>query len=519
MKKGVIFALILLLFSSIVYADDFNLQVSVDKKEVTLTWNNIFYEEESDSDSEGNAPGEPPGVTNHLECLGNMCTKVEGVGENGCETEGQQCGLPPNHLECLGNMCTKVEGEGENGCETENEACGLIYPACETNEGCNEGEECVENTCKAAGTGGTGGAVYSITGASFLSNIFEKITHFFKSLFGVKPVGKLIGNEKYIINKYDIGGAEIPIGEIHALSCDQQCIYTYTEPVDGTYSYSVLPIGGSGNNEMSDRIGPIEILIVEVPVSPITTNNTTNNTTENQPECVSNEDCSDDKSCIDGVCIETIVPDNEPEVECTSNEDCGSGEACTENVCVCIIGSENTRLCTFDLGICQKPGTQARTCIAGVSGNLVWGDFGYCEIEPECNTGAECESNLCDLDIHSCLPSNFEDAETSCEDGLDNDCDGDSDCDDEDCNLDDYCIVDISESETGETEPPTSGESNENAGSSSSGSRTPGVAGGETSYQTPQKSGLSLTTWMIILIILLIIGVVLIYFYVFKFKK
>src|SRR3989344_7745251 len=47
MKKiGIIFIMVMFfLFGLVVFANDFNLQASVENNEVTLTWNNIFYEE------------------------------------------------------------------------------------------------------------------------------------------------------------------------------------------------------------------------------------------------------------------------------------------------------------------------------------------------------------------------------------------------------------------------------------------------------------------------------------------
>src|SRR3989344_2246399 len=46
MKKRFIFVFLLFVsFISIVFASDFNLQASVENNEVTLIWNNIFYEE------------------------------------------------------------------------------------------------------------------------------------------------------------------------------------------------------------------------------------------------------------------------------------------------------------------------------------------------------------------------------------------------------------------------------------------------------------------------------------------
>ncbi|MEK6829906.1 MAG: hypothetical protein AABY15_07335, partial [Nanoarchaeota archaeon] len=258
-------------------------------------------------------------------------------------------------------------------------------------------------------------------------------------------------------------------------------------------------------------------------------------------ECSETLSCADsNKKCVNNVCVLKIV--NPPVVQNNTNQ---TNPGNNTNTVICVNGAVGTQACLFDIGICQKQGVKK-----GICQNNALGNFGECEPIEKCNIGSDCESGICDMDIHSCLPVEFEgseNGEVSCEDSLDNDCDGVSDCEDEDCD----CFIPNDNADNLDTNPsspnsPSSGGSSggqnnnnlqrqqdiprniEYTDSSREGLNELGnerdVSGrfqddtvGNT--QSSKKEGSSLLTVVITFIIVLIFGAGGIYLYMFKFKK
>ncbi len=136
-------------------------------------------------------------------------------------------------------------------------------------------------------------------------------------------------------------------------------------------------------------------------------------------------------------------------VECLSKDDCAGGEVCSsQNVCVdcdsdqlgcgsSVCGSGSWLVSSvFELG------TSARCC--GDDANEFYINNSVLNVEACCNSSDACvdSSGLC---MHGQTAG-----ETSCGDGLDNDCDGKADCDDPDCQgtqacgVHDVAVVDVS---------------------------------------------------------------------------
>ena len=156
MKKEVIFFFMFFILSFNVIADSFNLRASVQEKEVTLTWNNIFYE---------------------------SCNK----GEKKCEEM--------NVMACENNQWNMVES--------------CTYQ-------CEDGQCIIKEVSEDGGTAPNEGSSISgidnneliTTGATvnvkkgFFSRIFYSIVNTFRKVFGLSPVGISVGEKGYIIYKH-----------------------------------------------------------------------------------------------------------------------------------------------------------------------------------------------------------------------------------------------------------------------------------------------------------------------------
>ena len=584
------------LFGLVVFANDFNLQASVENDKVTLTWNNVFHEEPQVKEPESG-----------LEC------KTDGD----C-SDGEMCSATN---ECIfkddsnGNVDEKKEEENndvEDPLEKEKQDEEIINcdvdNICPVGYICNEKEELCELDTLSGG--GTGGAVVKIQGG-FFSKVLANVLNFFKGLFGGEPVGISVSDvEGYIIYKHEQTGTSEEVihdGSLSDFNCDKTCSYSYTEEVKGFYSYSVSSTLNNQVKEESGKTNPIEVII-----------ESEGEILNNEEECVTNEECSEgyncvenecvlieleiecdenkpcldvNKECKENICVDKSIPelecdennpceeefecvDNvcnliESETECNTDNDCDTGFVCNleNNICVvlneepecnideeCIIygdnffcnenkicvaldieelseiecnteniGKEEFQECDFDVGICQKAGLKVRTCIQEEN-EISWTDFSECDIseEEKCTSGDDCDSGMCDLNINSCLPFEFEDFETECSDSLDNDCDRLSDEEDDDCFVEENedTVNNNSEGNLSEVlEQPSTRELS--YGDENLVNRGLGGTFEDDVVGSQRLGGLkiSLLTYIIISFVVLIVGSTAIYFYMFKFRK
>ena len=189
-------------------------------------------------------------------------------------------------------------------------------------------------------------------------------------------------------------------------------------------------------------------------------------------------DCDDGNPCTADLwnatlgCINDPTPNNG--LACDDGDLCTTGEICGAGVCVggvqisCDDGNPCTDdMCNFASGCMNDPNpndgfacddgiicTTGDTCVAGVcsgysgtqlcdlQNGVCAGSTKYCS-EP---TGWQ----TCSGQDYSAYSPDYESYEISCNDGLDNDCDGLIDCDDDDCAS--VCLLVIGESCTGPSE-------------------------------------------------------------------
>lgn len=161
--------------------------------------------------------------------------------------------------------------------------------------------------------------------------------------------------------------------------------------------------------------------------------------------CESSEDCADWSLCtldfcVDGVCV------YEP-------KDCSDNDLCTEDGCDDLTGNctytpvlcDDDNLCTEDL--CEpQNGCQfiQKVCDDQDLCTVDWCDpsTGACIFDPVvCDDGNPCTLDYCDKNTGQCLSEQKPDAiegpsgDSTCSDGIDNDCDGVTDGDDPQCQL------------------------------------------------------------------------------------
>jgi len=180
--------------------------------------------------------------------------------------------------------------------------------------------------------------------------------------------------------------------------------------------------------------------------------------------CSVNADCDDGNSCTTDTCVsgscnfETISPCC-GNGSCEAGEDCdscgldcvsgGGGSSCGNGVCEPSAG-EDCLSCSLDCGGKQNGNPNRRFCCGDgdgenpvdcsdsrcTTGGLQCGDSPapFCCGDASCDPGED--SLNCGLDCGSC---DF--MELTCGDGLDNDCDGDIDCNDSDCGSDPLCDI------------------------------------------------------------------------------
>lgn len=190
--------------------------------------------------------------------------------------------------------------------------------------------------------------------------------------------------------------------------------------------------------------------------------------------CTGDDDCPNGQTCSAGTCT---CPTGDTEI-CGSvgDEDCNGLSDCEDSACNGAVCGANGRVCIE--GICDCPGTvelcaaagdedcngvsncddgycEGRTCASGricITGSCEADVFEICdngvdddgdgdvdcEDTPECDTApcmtdggmGSCAAGFCEA---GCMYEGPEDAEGTCGDGRDNDCDGFTDCGDLSC--------------------------------------------------------------------------------------
>jgi len=591
MNKLVIFVFVLSLMSFFVCADEFNLQASVNNNEVTLTWNNVLKNFEEDMPVENLnpevvAPNEPEDSNNDL----------------GSETVNP--GETNNELPLV-NINPGASNPGENQPivpEPVNPDSNAITTQAIVNQGFfSKIFNSIINTFKnifglktvGVSIGDQEYIVYKIiTYASSLSNKEIIIKQGSLSEFNCEETCSYTYTEKVNgIYNYAVASAidkkiktkseekgpiEIkPLSDETNIECSDEVLCIDPEKECDLTTNKCVP--KAMEEETTTCIADSECKLEEE--CDLTTNKCVLKTVEKEcdevKKCDDGKECNSENKCVDkvikcdfqGGCplnyicktdINTCIITNNVEQQCQSNENCEEGKKCVEGKCEIIlvvecetnkdINTVQTQACLFDIGICQKQGQKKKTCIKE-NNELKWNDFGACEPIEKCNIGSDCESGICDTDIHSCLPAEFEgseNGEVSCEDSLDNDCDGVSDCEDEDCD----CFV--------PNDNPNNLDTNPSSPNSSSGT---GSSGGQNNNNLPKQQdiprnieyvdssregldelgnerdvsgrfqdavgnaksskneGSSLLTIIITFITALIFGAGGIYFYLFKFKK
>ena len=164
-----------------------------------------------------------------------------------------------------------------------------------------------------------------------------------------------------------------------------------------------------------------------------------------EPECESNSDC-DNGICCDEECVE---PECESDTDCEDNNPCRKEHCQEANSCEAKCSWEKITDCKDDDQCCPE-GCEGLDndceveCIDKVGCNDI-GDT-YCNIQEntiytcgEEGDGDDCLEYTSSQDCSGCICSCGDYTDTgdesvvSCEDGLDNDCDGDTDTEDDDC--------------------------------------------------------------------------------------
>jgi len=164
-----------------------------------------------------------------------------------------------------------------------------------------------------------------------------------------------------------------------------------------------------------------------------------NNTNDDLNRCVNfNSDeginCTGDSCtrCVNGSCVARSDFDG---TECTGTDEVCLGGFC--QVVSCIPGQIQD--CPLTQGVCA--GSQ-QNCVAGTWSICDAATYGpdYEATETSCNDGLD---NDCDGDTDTCQDSDCptEPTEVSCTDTINNDCDGDADCADSDCSADPACLT------------------------------------------------------------------------------
>jgi len=163
--------------------------------------------------------------------------------------------------------------------------------------------------------------------------------------------------------------------------------------------------------------------------------------------CATSEECDDRSECTEDLCVDAVCqndpyPDSTP---CTGGVCCGGS-------CVCSTAGDcdDANACTTDA--CENAGTCGAVCTNTWPACDPATPDGCCG--PTCTSGSDfdchCGGGTCDQGEDQCIcpadcgtPPTTEVAGSTCQDGVDNDCDGYADCNDVvDCEADSACFCD-----------------------------------------------------------------------------
>jgi hypothetical protein len=165
-------------------------------------------------------------------------------------------------------------------------------------------------------------------------------------------------------------------------------------------------------------------------------------------DCGDGSGCTTD-TCDNGICANTSIPGCVP---CASASDCGDNDPCSNDLCsaegVCghseregcvpcttVADCDDQNACTAD--ICQADGSCGQVAIPGCK---PCDDVSDCADDDECTTEA-CSAGRCEYTEAAectCTPTT-----EVCGDGIDNDCDGNLDCDDTNCSAAPGCAAPV----------------------------------------------------------------------------
>jgi hypothetical protein len=161
--------------------------------------------------------------------------------------------------------------------------------------------------------------------------------------------------------------------------------------------------------------------------------------------CDTDDDCGDGNSCTVDACEEGVCGHQGIDgcIPCATGNDCNDGNTCTDDVCnaqsVCefspvegCIPCETDGDCADDDACTSDRCSTEGSCVVTTIPGCV-----PCDVDDDCVDDEVCTTDLClagacvnrtDPDCSECTPT----AEV-CGDGIDNDCDEATDCDDENC--------------------------------------------------------------------------------------
>ncbi|MCD4739678.1 hypothetical protein K8R43_00645 [archaeon] len=143
--------------------------------------------------------------------------------------------------------------------------------------------------------------------------------------------------------------------------------------------------------------------------------------------------CGTDKICCDGSCGYIV---------CSSDSDCDDSDSGTDDDCV-YPGKCNAYCTNTGSGGCTNECSPEGMFCDGTT----WINCSYCDTDEcldECSPQYNCaeqnsSSGNCWCECGDYTLGNEDDVDGGCSDSLDNDCDGDTNCDDSDCASDPYC--------------------------------------------------------------------------------
>jgi len=176
---------------------------------------------------------------------------------------------------------------------------------------------------------------------------------------------------------------------------------------------------------------------------------------DEDPDCDDGEFCNGIETCVEGACQAAIDPcpgqtcdeDGDTCVECLVDGDCDDRLYCNgAETCVGGTCQEGSTVDCNDGISCTADSCNETTDSCDYVPNDSFCDDGlFCTGTEKCDPAKDCqpgtgdpcpEGQTCDEESDTCCTP----SEQTCDDGLDNDCDGDADCDDlEDCAGDPAC--------------------------------------------------------------------------------